>query len=412
MRFPEFSGEWEKCKVSELLDFYSTNSLCWEQLEYDTENISNLHYGLIHVGLPTMVNLVQDRLPNIKDGNKPKNYELCKEGDVAFADASEDTNEVAKAIEFYNLNGRDVICGLHTIHGRDNKDRTVVGFKGYAFSSTAFHNQIRRIAQGTKIYSISTKNFSECYIGIPSKVEQAKIASLLHLIDERIVTQNKIIYKLKSLIRGIAQNMVHRGKPNVRLSDCMICNSSTLQESEVLERLFNAIKGDVVVLEDIGDVVKGKQINGEFLSESGKYYVMNGGIEPSGFYNDYNVEANTISISEGGNSCGYVQFNACPFWSGGHCYTIQNTTDNVKTEYLYQFLKSKESEIMKLRIGSGLPNIQKKDLAKFKITIPNISEQKVISAFLSSFERKADVEMNFVNLLLEEKQYLLRQMFI
>ena len=178
------------------------------------------------------------------------------------------------------------------------------------------------------------------------------------------------------------------------------------------ERLFNAIKGDVVVLEDIGDVVKGKQINGEFLSESGKYYVMNGGIEPSGFYNDYNVEANTISISEGGNSCGYVQFNACPFWSGGHCYTIQNTTDNVKTEYLYQFLKSKESEIMKLRIGSGLPNIQKKDLAKFKITIPNISEQKVISAFLSSFERKADVEMNFVNLLLEEKQYLLRQMFI
>ena len=47
----------------------------------------------------------------------------------------------------------------YTIHGRDNKDRTVVGFKGYAFSSTAFHNQIRRIAQGTKIHSISTKNF-------------------------------------------------------------------------------------------------------------------------------------------------------------------------------------------------------------------------------------------------------------
>ena len=188
LRFPEFSGEWEKCKVSELLDFYS-----------------NLHYGLIHVGLPTMVNLVQDRLPNIKDGNKPKNYELCKEGDVAFADASEDTNEVAKAIEFYNLNGRDVICGLHTIHGRDNKDRTVVGFKGYAFSSTAFHNQIRRIAQGTKIYSISTKNFSECYIGIPSKVEQAKIASLLHLIDERIVTQNKIIEDLKKLKSAIIE---------------------------------------------------------------------------------------------------------------------------------------------------------------------------------------------------------------
>ena len=64
--------------------------------------------------------------------------------------------------------------------------------------------------------------------------------------------------------------------------------------SAISERLFNAIKGDVVVLEDIGDVVKGKQINGEFLSESGKYYVMNGGIEPDGFYNDYNVEAKNI----------------------------------------------------------------------------------------------------------------------
>ena len=157
LRFPEFIEEWEICKVSELLDFYSTNSLSWEQLEYGEKAMMNLHYGLIHVGLPTMVDLRRDKLPNVKEGNMPKNFELCKEGDVAFADASEDTNEVAKAIEFFNLDNKDIVCGLHTIHGRDNKHKTVVGFKGYAFSSTAFHNQIRRIAQGTKIYSISTK---------------------------------------------------------------------------------------------------------------------------------------------------------------------------------------------------------------------------------------------------------------
>ena len=140
-----------------------------------------------------MIDLSKDKLPNITNGNTPKNYELCQEGDIAFADASEDTNEVAKAVEFYKLNGKDVICGLHTIHGRDNQQKTVVGYKGYAFSSTAFHHQIRRIAQGTKIYSINSKNFSECYIGIPSKEEQKKIATLLQLIDERIATQNKII---------------------------------------------------------------------------------------------------------------------------------------------------------------------------------------------------------------------------
>ena len=382
LRFPEFTGEWEKCKVSDLLDFYSTNSLSWEQLEYDTNTVMNLHYGLIHVGLPTMVDLAKDKLPNIKKENMPKNFELCKEGDVAFADASEDTNEVAKTIEFYNLAEKNVVCGLHTIHGRDNKNKTVVGFKGYAFSSAAFHNQIRRIAQGTKIYSISTKNFSECYIGLPSKPEQTKIATLLRLIDERISTQNKIIEDLKKL------------------------------KSAISERLFKGIKGYTVLLSNICDIVKGKQINGGNLSKSGNYYVMNGGVEPSGYYNDYNVEANTISISEGGNSCGYVQFNTFPFWSGGHCYSIQNVADNVDNLYLYHYLKSNEDAIMKLRIGSGLPNIQKKDLAIFNIKLPTFEQQKTISTFLSSLERKTEIEERIQNVMQKQKLYLLQQMFI
>ena len=382
MRFQEFTGEWEICKVSELLDFYSTNSLSWEQLEYGEKAMMNLHYGLIHVGLPTMVDLRRDKLPNVKEGNMPKNFELCKEGDVAFADASEDTNEVAKAIEFFNLDNKDIVCGLHTIHGRDNKNKTVVGFKGYAFSSSAFHNQIRRIAQGTKIYSISTKNFSECFIGIPSKVEQTKIATLLRLIDERIATQNKIIEDLKKL------------------------------KSAISERLFKSVKGSTVLLSDLCDIVKGKQINGENLSDSGNYYVMNGGTEPSGYYDNYNVEASTISISEGGNSCGYVQFNTSPFWSGGHCYSIQNIADKVDNMYLYHYLKSNEDAIMKLRIGSGLPNIQKKDLAMFKIIVPKIEWQIKISTFLSSLERKAEIEERIQNVMQKQKLYLLQQMFI
>ena len=382
LRFPKFSGEWEICKVSELLDFYSTNSLSWEQLEYGEKAMMNLHYGLIHVGLPTMVDLRRDKLPNVKEGNMPKNFELCKEGDVAFADASEDTNEVAKVIELFNLDNKDIVCGLHTIHGRDNKNKTIVGFKGYAFSSSAFHNQIRRIAQGTKIYSISTKNFSECYVGIPSKAEQTKIATLLRLIDERIATQNKIIEDLKKL------------------------------KSAISERLFKSVKGFTVLLSDLCDIVKGKQINGENLSDSGNYYVMNGGTEPSGYYDNYNVEASTISISEGGNSCGYVQFNTSPFWSGGHCYSIQNIADKVDNMYLYHYLKSNEDAIMKLRIGSGLPNIQKKDLAMFKIIVPKIEWQIKISTFLSSLERKAEIEERIQNVMQKQKLYLLQQMFI
>lgn len=217
---------------------------------------------------------------------------------------------------------------------------------------------------------------------LPCKEEQIVIAQLLRSLDERIATQNKIIEDLKRL------------------------------KSAISESLFKEVKGDVVMLSEICKISKGKQINGEFLSEKGKYYVMNGGTEPSGYYNNYNVEANTISISEGGNSCGYVQFNTTPFWSGGHCYTIQNIVRGVDNLYLYHYLKSKEDAIMKLRIGSGLPNIQKKELAMFKIKIPLAEQQKTISTFLSSLERKTEIEEHILNAIQKEKLYLLQHMFI
>ena len=229
---------------------------------------------------------------------------------------------------------------------------------------------------------INSQEYSSFPIFTTSIEEESKIAKLLSLIDECIATQNKIIEDLKKL------------------------------KSAISEKLFVGVNGNIVMLSEICDIVKGKQINGEFLSDSGIYYVMNGGTEPSGFYNEYNVDANTISISEGGNSCGYVQFNTSPFWSGGHCYTIQKIADNVDNLYLYHFLKSKEDAIMKLRIGSGLPNIQKKDLAMFKIKIPTIEQQKAISTFLSSLERKSEVEERMQNAMQKEKQYLLRQMLI
>lgn len=273
LRFPKFSGEWEICKVSELLDFYSTNSLSWEQLEYGEKAMMNLHYGLIHVGLPTMVDLRRDKLPNVKEGNMPKNFELCKEGDVAFADASEDTNEVAKVIELFNLDNKDIVCGLHTIHGRDNKNKTIVGFKGYAFSSSAFHNQIRRIAQGTKIYSISTKNFSECYVGIPSKAEQTKIATLLRLIDERIATQNKIIYKLKSLIRGIMVELQKRGLSNGTWKKVLLSNVLT-ERNELNKSLYPVYSVSVIQ----GIVNQMEYLGRSFAaSDTSKYHVVHYG---------------------------------------------------------------------------------------------------------------------------------------
>ena len=371
-----FSGEWKKVKVSNLLDFYPTNSLSWEQLDYNNGQIKNLHYGLIHKGLPTMVDASFDTLPYIKEEIMPKLYTLFTEGDVAFADASEDTNDVAKAIEIINCDSQQIVSGLHTIHGRDNSNQTIIGYKGYAFASKAFHKQIRRIAQGTKVFSISVRNFDEVYIGIPSKEEQAKIAKLLIAIDKRIASQNKIIEKLQSLIKGIAQNIVHRNKPNVRISQCLECSSSTLQESDVLE--------------------------------CGAYpvYGANGVV---GFLDNYNTSNEAIYIIKDGSGVGAVSYVAGKCSATGTLNILQ-AKKGFSLRYLYYLLNIFNFEPYKT--GMAIPHIYFKDYGKAQIFCPSYSEQLKYAKFLATIDDKLLTEQNVLINLSLLKQYLLRQMFI
>ena len=95
-------------------------------------------------------------------------------------------------------------------------------------------------------------------------------------------------------------------------------------------------------LGEICKIIKGEQINKLSLLENGKYYVLNGGISPSGYINTYNTLENTISISEGGNSCGYVKFNIEKFWSGGHNYTL----NELKTKTLFLYSSEVSTELL------------------------------------------------------------------
>ena len=376
LRFPEFTEEWKRIKVSDLLDFYSTNSLSWEQLEYESNEPYNLHYGLIHVGLPTIIDLTKDKLPSIKDGNVPKKYELCKEGDIAFADASEDTNEVAKVVEFYNLDGKKVVCGLHTIHGRNNNGQTAKGFLGYCFSSTVFHNQIRRIAQGTKIYSINTRNFSEVFVGLPSMNEQQKIATLLRLMDERIATQNKIIEKLETLIKGIIETVISLQKPNTLIKNCLFCNSSTLQKSQVTETGTFPVYGAT----DIGGYTEAPDVNGE-----------------------------SILIIKDGSGVGTVKYV-----TGEYSYigTLNRLTakDGYCLKYIYFALQ--EFSFEPYKTGMAIPHIYFKDYGKAKIFCPNLKQQFEIAKELSNINDKIEVEKQILLCLQKQKLYLLSQLFL
>ena len=403
MRFPGFGGEWEKYKVSDVLDFYSTNSLSWEQLDYDNEDLYNLHYGLIHVGLPILVDIKQNKLPGIKTDCKPKNFELCKEGDVAFADASEDTNDVAKAIEFINLNNQKAVCGLHTIHGRDNKGLTVPGYKGYTFASPLFHNQIRKIAQGTKIYSISSKNFAECYIGIPSKNEQAKIAKLLALIDTRISTQIKIIEDLKKLKSAISYKLFAR--------------------KDLLEKQ--------ITISEIGILKNGYAFQSSTYNPAGNHRIITIANVSGDRYIDINscncimsipddiqahqiLRKDDILISLTGN-VGRVSLCAEGNYLQNQRVGLLLLEQGVNREYVYQSLSCRRFEQTMLACGQGAAqmNIGKGDVEDY--TIPyscNALNMELIASTLKAYDLHINIEVDRLRLFHQQKQYLLAQMFI
>ena len=379
LRFPEFTEEWKKVRVSNLLDFYPTNSLSWEQLDYSNGQIKNLHYGLIHKGLPTMVDASSDLLPYIKEEIVPKSYTLFKEGDVSFADASEDTNDVAKAIEILNCNGQQIVSGLHTIHGRDNTDQTVIGYKGYAFASESFHKQIRRIAQGTKVFSVSVRNFDETYIGVPSKDEQAKIAKLLIAIDKRIATQNKIIEDLKKLKSAISLKMLHSDSwEQFRIKDIAIIG-----------------RGRVISSVEIS-----QQKNPTYPVYSSQ--TSNEGI--MGYLDDYMFEGEYISWTTDGANAGTVFYRNGKFNCTNVCGLLK-----LKKGFDTHFVSLVLAEATKKYVSVNLanPKLMNNTMGNIQIRLPKLEEQKRISIVFRRLH-----ELLAIHKYSKQKQYLLSQMFI
>lgn len=383
LRFPEFCGEWETIKVSELLDFYSTNSLSWEQLDYSNGKIKNLHYGLIHKGVPTMVDVACDSLPYIKEESMLKSFTLFKEGDVAFADASEDTNDVAKAIEVVNCDNQQIVSGLHTIHGRDNSNRTVIGYKGYAFASDSFHKQIRRIAQGTKVFSISVRNFDEAYIGIPSKEEQTQIAKLLITIDKRIATQNKIIEDLKKL------------------------------KSAIRKKIFSLLKDEYTKSFEINQLLDYEQptayivANDEYSTDTRLTPVLTAN---KGFILGYTDEKNgiyqkgaCIIFDDFTMDAKYVSF---PFKVKSSAIKILTAKPNVNLRFMFEYLSYWElkSEEHKRHYIS--------EISPLVIELPSKEKQNIIALLMTSLNNKLTIEEKAKIRYEVQKGYLLSQMFI
>lgn len=199
---------------------------------------------------------------------------------------------------------------------------------------------------------ISAEEYGNLPIPCPPIKEQQKIVEVLETWDKAIQLTRKLIEQ-KELQKKYLMQQLLTGRTRLK----------------GFSNKWGSYK-----LQELSKIHKGKQLNSTELTATGEYPCLNGGITPSGYTHNWNSEKNTISISEGGNSCGYVNWNPKRFWAGGHCYTLSEL--KADPEFLYFLLKYKEKYIMSLRVGSGLPNIQRNSLENLILYVPNNREEQ------------------------------------
>ena len=135
-------------------------------------------------------------------------------------------------------------------------------------------------------------------------------------------------------------------------------------------------------LGEVCSVKKGKQLNKNLLTEDGLYPAYNGGQTYSGRTNNYNVEANTIIVSQGGASAGFVNFVDTKFWANAHCYYILPDETRVNNRFVYHFVKMNQKYLMDFQHGAGIPALKSDKLSKLLIPIPPLEIQEKIVQIL------------------------------
>ena len=363
MRFPEFTGEWMKCKFGEIATGfdYGMNAAA---KPYDGQN------KYIRI---TDIDEVSSTYNNSSivspDGILSENY-VVNEGDILLARTGASTG---KSYLYRKSDGKLYYAGF-LIRANVAEHNPY-----FVFSQLHTHRYWRWVSimsARSGQPGINSLEYASFPIFTTTLKEENKISSLLSLIDKRIATQNKIIEKLQSLIKGIAQNIVLRNKPNVRISQCLECSSSTLQESDVWEY--------------------------------GAYpvYGANGVV---GFLDNYNTSNEAIYIIKDGSGVGVVSYVAGKCSATGTLNILQ-AKKGFSLRYLYYLLNIFNFEPYKT--GMAIPHIYFKDYGKAQIFCPSYSEQLKYAKFLATIDDKLLTEQNVLINLSLQKQYLLRQMFI
>lgn len=364
LRFPEFSGEWEETTLGKISEITKGSGISKDQLS--EQGSPCILYGELYTKYNSEVIGVVYSRTELESSSLVKS----KANDVIIPCSGETAIDIstARCVPFNNI----LLGGDLNIIRLKHDDG---GFFAYQLNG-ARKKDIARVAQGVSVVHLYGENLKHIRVYHPVIEEQKKITRLLSLIDERIATQNKVIEKLESLIKGIAHRVAGMGKPNVCLKECLECTSSTLQESEV--------------------------------SDLGPYpvYGANGIV---GFLDSYNTPDEAIYIVKDGSGVGSVAYvkGKC---SATGTLNILTAKQDYSLQFLYYMLKVFNFEPYKT--GMAIPHIYFKDYSKAKIFCLSYSKQLRYAKMLEAIDAKLLIEQKVFISLNSQKQYLLRLMFI
>ncbi|AZA52057.1 restriction endonuclease subunit S [Chryseobacterium sp. G0201] len=413
LRFQEFRDDWKHKYFKEIYSFRSTNSLSRDKLNYENGLVKNIHYGDIHSKFNSLFKIENELVPYINDDislEKIPNENFLKVKDLVIADASEDYDDIGKCLEIIDLNEEDVLAGLHTFIARPDLHDIALGFGNYLMKSDYSKIQIKTIAQGTKVLSISTTRLSEIKVNIPSIEEQTKIANFLSAVDEKLnlLKEKKVL--LEDYKKGIMQKIFNQ---EIRFKDN---NGNDFEDWEK------------VVLGNISDVRDGTHDSPKYV-DNGYPLITSKNLNSNGKLDFKNVEFITqidfdkinkrSKVDIGDIIFGMIGTIGNPVLLKSDEFAIKNVAlikekKDLKNSFLIHYLNSSLilNQFKKENVGGTQKFLSLGIIRNLEILLPSIGEQTKIANFLSGIDEKIELVSNQIQDTQEYKKGLLQQMFV
>lgn len=375
-------------------------------MNYKSGSVKNIHYGDIHTKFPSIVSIDNNKdIPFINDDldlSKFSEDQYLREGDLIIADASEDYEDIGKAIEVKDINNEKVLAGLHTILARDENDMTVNGFKAYLFSTNNLKTKIKIIANGISVLGISKNNLSKLNVEIPSKKEQQNIVSFISDIDKKIELLEKK-HQLYLDFKNYLMQQIFAQK--LRFDFIDEWEKYLLEDISLIGKGFTPSTsnpsfwdGDLKWL-SIADMNQGKYINQTTKK-----------ITSDGSKNKEPVKKGTLLMSFK-LSIGKLGILTEDMYTNEAICNFKWKNKDVLTEYMYYYLSS----INILKYGSQAAKgitLNNETLSTIPVLLPSLEEQKKIINILSDVDLKISMLENSIHDTSKFKKGLLQQMFV